>query len=472
MSWIRCSVFALAFVLLTTAVHAAPNFIPYSGRLTDGTGAGKSTTETLIVKLWACAKCGGEPWFEGMHEDVRIVDGYFSILIGEHDEAGNKAELPQTSKLHADLPEQIWLSVAIEGASGEALTRQPVGSVPYAIMANDVWKPKLAAGEVRNIGWFRSTAGEIEVKGSDGTALTSASPAWVGVPSSQTVGKTVTVAIASPVKLKSVSAATNVDISGWLFGVTDKRAWAEWMPVFLYVCNSNDTDAGVAVGLSRNPVLFAAPEAGLIGNLATPATESDQNNLLLATTEPISGFALKPCARVGAARMKKPGDDPKDWVLSDGDPSEGFGANAVARVAGQQYTMPTGQNGAEKRKHFAAANRVETSLTFTHDIVFYSLSPSGYVDVSVVLEDPTLFSTSISNFFVHSPYSYGVDSGPPGQRGFGACFINVGSGLQSCSMWAHAGTRIRVTLSGDNLRISHFSLADHHLKGSARYRAF
>lgn len=104
------SLLTLAFcvaVFFASAIHAAvPAFVQYSGRLSDGTTWGQSTQIDLTVRLYSCdgtcadadgdsdaegeaENCGDCLFFEGLHPDVIIVDGYFSVQLGMCDAVGN-----------------------------------------------------------------------------------------------------------------------------------------------------------------------------------------------------------------------------------------------------------------------------------------------------------------------------------------------------------------------------------------------
>lgn len=146
------SLSGLLLLIPAPSQASPPHFIPYSGRLTDGTAAG-GAPKTLLVKLYTCAcastdtsvtctadpnKCDAEhdaPWFTGRHPGVPVMDGYFSLNIGERDVDGEEQyPLPDGTALPSPLPEKLWLTVSVEGQA-ELGPRQVVGSVPYALLA-------------------------------------------------------------------------------------------------------------------------------------------------------------------------------------------------------------------------------------------------------------------------------------------------------------------------------------------------
>ena len=68
-----------------------PDFVNYSGRLTDGTAWGQSTTLSMTFRLYD-QKEGGNPLWEQPFPDleknpeaqpVAVQDGYFSVVLGE-----------------------------------------------------------------------------------------------------------------------------------------------------------------------------------------------------------------------------------------------------------------------------------------------------------------------------------------------------------------------------------------------------
>jgi hypothetical protein len=51
----KTAITLLLLFMLTPPAHAAvPDFVNYSGRLTDGTGAGQSTTADLTFRIYDC----------------------------------------------------------------------------------------------------------------------------------------------------------------------------------------------------------------------------------------------------------------------------------------------------------------------------------------------------------------------------------------------------------------------------------
>ena len=118
----------LAVIVLAAAPAFAgvPDFVTYSGRLTDGTAWGQSTTVDLTFRVYDAAE-GGSMLHEQVFEDAAIEDGYFSVMLtgvadvfGAHD--------------------ATWITVCVgEGCTAvdDLLPRQQIGSVPYAVRAEN-----------------------------------------------------------------------------------------------------------------------------------------------------------------------------------------------------------------------------------------------------------------------------------------------------------------------------------------------
>ena len=124
----------LAFLAVTVLAAPAgladvPDFVTYSGRLTDGTAWGQSTTLDLTFRIYHQAD-GGQLLHEQVFENAAVEDGYFSVMLtsvadvfGAHD--------------------QTWITVCVGAGCGpgdDLLPRQQVGSVPYTMRAGTASK--------------------------------------------------------------------------------------------------------------------------------------------------------------------------------------------------------------------------------------------------------------------------------------------------------------------------------------------
>ncbi|RJO70451.1 MAG: formylglycine-generating enzyme family protein [Myxococcales bacterium] len=125
-------ILALVFLSLSSLAHAqVPAFITYSGRLTDGTW-GQSLVVPLDFPIYDAATDGSLLWTQ--HFDaVAIEDGYFSVTLGDGENAlGDPLNVTEVFAAHGE----TWITVSVDG-SDELEPRQPVGSVPYAVRAEN-----------------------------------------------------------------------------------------------------------------------------------------------------------------------------------------------------------------------------------------------------------------------------------------------------------------------------------------------
>jgi len=129
--------FLLVLVLAVgmPALAGVPDFVTYSGRLTDGTAWGQSQTVDLTFRIYDKAD-GGTLLHEQVFDNAAVEDGYFSIMLtgvaevfGAHD--------------------ATWITVCIgQGClpADDLKPRQQVGSVPYAMKASIANEAELANG--------------------------------------------------------------------------------------------------------------------------------------------------------------------------------------------------------------------------------------------------------------------------------------------------------------------------------------
>jgi len=127
----RSGTWLLVGLLASNVAHAdVPAFITYSGRLTEGTAWGQSTTLQLTFAVYAQAEGGTALWTSDPTE-VAVSDGYFSVILGEGTDAGG-ARVAVTEIFAAN--PSTWLGVSV-GTEVELAPRQAIGSVPYAARA-------------------------------------------------------------------------------------------------------------------------------------------------------------------------------------------------------------------------------------------------------------------------------------------------------------------------------------------------
>lgn len=110
---------AAALMSLTVSAAEVPYLLPVDGFLTDQAGLPLSGVRTITFALHTSATGDDLIWNET--QSVAVVEGRFSALLGEY--------TPLSQQDIADAPE-LWLELTVDG---EALSRTPFGSVPYAV---------------------------------------------------------------------------------------------------------------------------------------------------------------------------------------------------------------------------------------------------------------------------------------------------------------------------------------------------
>jgi len=151
-------------VIQDAAFAGVPEFVTYSGRLTDGTGEGESLQLDLTLRLHDDAVMGDVVW-EQEFPGVMVVDGYFTVVLEQGVAPGDG--LPVHVAEVALVHDGLWLSVAIEGAAPSS-PGTPLSSTPFALRAG-------LADEVRE-----GAIGEVHVAPGFGLVPAGAILMWSG----------------------------------------------------------------------------------------------------------------------------------------------------------------------------------------------------------------------------------------------------------------------------------------------------
>jgi microcystin-dependent protein len=126
--------FALGFGFPGASAQV-PGAVAYSGRLTDGTGWGKSQSVALTVRLYDQA-AGGLALWEKEFPAVAVVDGFFSVSLNVGTDPVTLEPVP-VNKI-AQEHDSLWLATCLgQGCAptAELEPRNLVSSVPYALRA-------------------------------------------------------------------------------------------------------------------------------------------------------------------------------------------------------------------------------------------------------------------------------------------------------------------------------------------------
>ena len=162
----------LTLAAVFPAVADVPDFVTYSGRLTDGTAWSQSTTVDLTFRVYDCGCQAGEdcnqpceegewpgmPLHEQEFENAPVENGYFSVMLtGVGDVFGTH--------------DKTWLTVCVGEAcmqEDDLIPRQQIGSVPYAVHAGNserIDELALADLDDRYVETAQGTAAFVDVAG-------------------------------------------------------------------------------------------------------------------------------------------------------------------------------------------------------------------------------------------------------------------------------------------------------------------
>jgi hypothetical protein len=126
--------FSLAVLVGGFCLTASPSWsqaASYQGRLTDGSGAARTGSVTLELKIYN-ALTEGDSLYEELHTSVPLTDaGVFSVLLG----GGTEPVGSYDASLFPGLDDPRYLEVWVNGELLEP--RQPIGTVPTALVAEE-----------------------------------------------------------------------------------------------------------------------------------------------------------------------------------------------------------------------------------------------------------------------------------------------------------------------------------------------
>lgn len=124
---------AFAFALLAASVaftttadaQQVPDVLPYQGFVTNGAGAPVEGTANITFRLYRNQGDATPIWSE-THSNVAFAKGTFYVYLGMQSDVAQ----------HFTDGTTMYLGLEING-DGEAQPRQEIGSVPYAMLANN-----------------------------------------------------------------------------------------------------------------------------------------------------------------------------------------------------------------------------------------------------------------------------------------------------------------------------------------------
>ena len=268
----RVALVLLCLLVPSVVFAGVPDFVTYSGRLTDGTGWGQSQTLDLTFRMYGSAD-GDDLLWQNAYPGLAVEDGYFSVLLGD----GDNPATPEVVETDYNVTvifaanDETWITVCVGEfpcvSTFDLSPRQQIGSVPYAMRAKRIVSmgsgSKVATNSVfRGVttghgdlgGNFQpdgKTAGAIKYKDHP-TGYKSAKKACEHVLNSPTahfctfaeiaVSAELGLGPASPVWISGgfggyssgPPAVTYADCNGWTFGVdgcpSECRGGSVWVP--------------------------------------------------------------------------------------------------------------------------------------------------------------------------------------------------------------------------------------------------
>ena len=119
------AVLSALWTVPSVASAQVPTTMIHQGRLLDRAGAGVAGSQSLVYRIYDSATGGTAIWTETL--TVTLDDGYFSTQLG--------STTPLTPAVFAGRTRFLGVTV---GTDPEMTPREPIGSVPFALVAGNV----------------------------------------------------------------------------------------------------------------------------------------------------------------------------------------------------------------------------------------------------------------------------------------------------------------------------------------------
>ncbi len=254
----------------------------------------------------------------------------------------------------------------------DALFYSDTGSTLKAAIFGDGARaivPLTDPGMVNNCG-FSVSGSTFTIAGDDGTALSATNPCQVSV-RSNTAGRTVSVNFTANV---TATFGSSSDTDGNLFGITDAD-WGSSMPMFLGVLYNGTTPYFT---ISRLPFTYSGAAAADLCQKGDTDCDAQTDVMILTTGLTLASFVNLPITPVGwfGATYATSGGA---WTFTVGT-RNGFNSDFDK----EEFTMPSGQNGAASGKYLL--NNGGTAPVFTNNNLTYSLDNSGKVTFAISMD--------------------------------------------------------------------------------------
>ena len=220
---LRFAVFSWLPLFASLSIAAIPPTINYQGYLTNSSSVPVNATVSLTFRLYAAATGGAASWTE-TQPAVTVANGNFNVTLGT---------VTSFDALEFDVP--YWLSVAVN-SDAEMAPRQPLSSVPYAVVAAALDGTADVSGSQINGPITAATIAGSQITGT----ITSAS-----LPGSQITGAIATATIGGSQITGDINAAGNLLLTN---STASTGNILKGPIVFLHNFGSSNTFVGEASG--------------------------------------------------------------------------------------------------------------------------------------------------------------------------------------------------------------------------------
>lgn len=286
----------------------------------------------------------------------------------------------------------------------------------------------------------------LTITSANGSALSTANPGYITLPSASTFGELVTHAITADVGF--IDATGSSDITGNLFGLITGIAHTNTIPFALYAV-VDDSDANIAFmcsrrwGYSRSPTTIGYPSLAIADTLTSMWSF---DNITAAN------FDQNPCLQIGSFQMTMDSSD--DWTVYTSIPD----TDGIGRFQeGKLFLSTPGQFGASAGSYFQPAGG--TAPIFATQFLAYYVTNTGHFDAFLQCAAPSTVGAGAGASSVGMPYMVGLTTAAkPGVGGYGHYFSAAATPSAAIIAQCNTATANQWTLAFYNSAVNRFML--------------